>query len=584
MSERTHAAAREPRRAKAEVESKTEAEPDEAALNPRFMTWALHGGASSGAGDDEAEAAAAAEGAAARVEAPELSDSHDEPEGMPALDSRANTASGRPLGPGRPLPSSLREEFDEYFGHDLSPVRVHADARDAALARSHGARAYARGRDIVFGAGQYQPHTPAGRRSLAHELAHVVQQLGRPSARAGAALVTPGRAAVGIARDPAPASGPATVDEVEAAMDGDLPHAANLLNGMWMVDMLATLSQLQARGKAIASLIGVAMGAGPESANRVEAAVLAVTRSNPARLLQLLAPTGGLEQLQQRMEIRGFLGGAANGAGGTFSGGVLDNWQWLMIGDYVRIGNRAPFAKGQVVGALPWMAFNPGDLTGDLVQPPNRNKQEFIWQRTGAIPGRVVRGDLGIYPDEASGRSGLQTWINERYAGNDADAKPANADERQLTGKSIGEGAAEHLGGKHNANLVKGVDDPDKYGKIVVAYLQALPPKPNRPQRTLATKFNELEPDEWSAVLDAFAEVEDYGNIGLEFSSTGRTARNEDDLVALEAKTNNPSGGYRRPGGEMVLARWRAEYLRKTLAKIGTDTPPQIVRLYLGGR
>ncbi|MFV8752720.1 DUF4157 domain-containing protein [Nannocystaceae bacterium ST9] len=566
MSERTHATKHEPARAKPAAESKAE-ESDEASVNPRFLAWALNGGASSGAGDDEAEAEHAADRLDSRSESRPESRPEPDSHEHATLEQRPSSSLGRPLGPGRALPSTLREEFDDYFGHDLSPVRVHTDTRDGALARSHGARAYARGRDVVFGAGQYQPHTPAGRRSLAHELAHVVQQLGRPGARAGAASVTPGRASVGIARDPAPASGPATVDEVEAAMESDPPHAANLLNGMWMVDMLATLTQLQARGKPIAGLLGVAMGAGPESANRLEAAVLAVTRSNPSRLLQLLAPTGGLEQLQQRMEIRGFLGGAANGAGGTFSGGVLAKWQWLMIGDYVRIGNRAPFAKGQVVGALPWMAFNPGDLTGDLVKPKDRNQQEFIWTDTKAIPDRVVRGDLGIYPSEESGRAGLQTWITKRYAG-----------------KSIGAGAAEHLGGKNNANLVKGVDDPDEYGRMVVAYLQALPAKPGRPQRTLSSKFDELQPDEWAAVLDAFAEAEDYGNIGLEFSSTGRTERNENDLVALEAKTANPSGSYQRPGGKAVAARWRAEYLRKALAKIGTDTPPEIVRLYLGGR
>lgn len=36
--------------------------------------------------------------------------------------------------------------------------------------------AFTVGRDIAFGPGQYQPDTEAGRRLLAHELAHVVQQ------------------------------------------------------------------------------------------------------------------------------------------------------------------------------------------------------------------------------------------------------------------------------------------------------------------------------------------------------------------------------------------------------------------------
>jgi hypothetical protein len=55
-------------------------------------------------------------------------------------------------------------------------VRIHTDARAAELARSVNARAYALGRDIVFGAGEYAPESPTGRRLLAHELTHTLQQ------------------------------------------------------------------------------------------------------------------------------------------------------------------------------------------------------------------------------------------------------------------------------------------------------------------------------------------------------------------------------------------------------------------------
>jgi hypothetical protein len=61
------------------------------------------------------------------------------------------------------------------FGHDFSQVRVHTDAKAAASARAVHALAYAVGRDVVFGAGQYVPGTSEGRRLLAHELTHVVQ-------------------------------------------------------------------------------------------------------------------------------------------------------------------------------------------------------------------------------------------------------------------------------------------------------------------------------------------------------------------------------------------------------------------------
>ena len=81
------------------------------------------------------------------------------------------------LGPsGRSLDPATRSFMEPRFGHDFSRVRTHTDARAAESARAVGARAYTVGHDVVFGAGRYAPHTAAGQRLLAHELAHVVQQ------------------------------------------------------------------------------------------------------------------------------------------------------------------------------------------------------------------------------------------------------------------------------------------------------------------------------------------------------------------------------------------------------------------------
>jgi outer membrane protein OmpA-like peptidoglycan-associated protein len=66
--------------------------------------------------------------------------------------------------------------MEPRFGHDFSQVRVHADARAADSARALNALAYTVGQDTVFGAGRYAPGTAEGRRLLAHELAHVLQQ------------------------------------------------------------------------------------------------------------------------------------------------------------------------------------------------------------------------------------------------------------------------------------------------------------------------------------------------------------------------------------------------------------------------
>jgi hypothetical protein len=89
--------------------------------------------------------------------------------------------------PGRPLDRATRSfmesRFSEAgFGQDFGRVRVHADDAAAASAEAVEATAYTAGRNIVFNQGQYRPGTDAGRRLLAHELVHVLQQQGAPPA------------------------------------------------------------------------------------------------------------------------------------------------------------------------------------------------------------------------------------------------------------------------------------------------------------------------------------------------------------------------------------------------------------------
>jgi Domain of unknown function (DUF4157) len=77
---------------------------------------------------------------------------------------------------GNALEPVTRADMEQRFGRDLSRVRVHTDAAAAASARELGAVAYTVGAHIVFEQGQYQPYTEPGRRLLAHELAHALQQ------------------------------------------------------------------------------------------------------------------------------------------------------------------------------------------------------------------------------------------------------------------------------------------------------------------------------------------------------------------------------------------------------------------------
>jgi hypothetical protein len=101
---------------------------------------------------------------------------------------------------GRPLDTSVRSYFEPRFGFDFSKVRVHADEEAAGSAHAIGAAAYTAGSSIAFGNGTYQPHSGEGRRLIAHELTHVVQQ-GGAAPLPGAAPVRTSRAEPMIQRD-----------------------------------------------------------------------------------------------------------------------------------------------------------------------------------------------------------------------------------------------------------------------------------------------------------------------------------------------------------------------------------------------
>jgi hypothetical protein len=78
--------------------------------------------------------------------------------------------------PGRPLDKATRDFFEPRFGHDFSRVRVHVGGQASASAKAVQAQAYSVGNAVVFGEEQYRPESLEGRRLIAHELAHTVQQ------------------------------------------------------------------------------------------------------------------------------------------------------------------------------------------------------------------------------------------------------------------------------------------------------------------------------------------------------------------------------------------------------------------------
>jgi hypothetical protein len=84
---------------------------------------------------------------------------------------------------GRPLDPTLRRDMEQRFGHDFSQVRVHSGADAEQSVQDVNANAYTVGNNIVFGTGRFAPFSHEGRRLIAHELTHVVQQSGADGIR-----------------------------------------------------------------------------------------------------------------------------------------------------------------------------------------------------------------------------------------------------------------------------------------------------------------------------------------------------------------------------------------------------------------
>jgi hypothetical protein len=98
--------------------------------------------------------------------------------GVPTVDDATEQSIQGLSGRGAPLSNSVRSFMESRFDADFSHVRIHTDSHAQGLARAVDAQAFTVGRNVVFGAGRYDPDTERGKRLLAHELTHVVQQTG----------------------------------------------------------------------------------------------------------------------------------------------------------------------------------------------------------------------------------------------------------------------------------------------------------------------------------------------------------------------------------------------------------------------
>ncbi|MDH3976497.1 MAG: DUF4157 domain-containing protein [Deltaproteobacteria bacterium] len=115
-----------------------------------------------------------------------------------ALSSSAESGIKAIKGGGRPLPESTRKFFEPRFGADFRGVRIHLDSRAAGLAKAINAKAFTKGKDIVFGSGYYSPETSGGKRLLAHELTHVLQQSRKINRSADTVQMKGGKSCAGV--------------------------------------------------------------------------------------------------------------------------------------------------------------------------------------------------------------------------------------------------------------------------------------------------------------------------------------------------------------------------------------------------
>ena len=102
-------------------------------------------------------------------------------DGRHAVNEEIESQLSRSRGGGNPISHEVRGFVEPRMQFNFSDVQVHTDREAARINQKLGARAFTYGRDIYFGAGQYNPQSIEGKRLLTHELVHVVQQDSRPA-------------------------------------------------------------------------------------------------------------------------------------------------------------------------------------------------------------------------------------------------------------------------------------------------------------------------------------------------------------------------------------------------------------------
>ncbi|MEZ2336714.1 DUF4157 domain-containing protein [Mucilaginibacter sp. RCC_168] len=118
---------------------------------------------------------------------------------------------------GQQLDGQTRGFMENRFGHDFGDVQIHNDSQAHQSSKDINALAYTHQNHIAFAAGQYQPDTDTGKRLLAHELTHVLQQDKNISRKI-------------IQRDPGPSDGKSKITLLETK--GNISEDVKILKGL----------------------------------------------------------------------------------------------------------------------------------------------------------------------------------------------------------------------------------------------------------------------------------------------------------------------------------------------------------------
>ncbi len=97
-------------------------------------------------------------------------------EGTSTVSSEVSAGIGATRGQGSGMSENTQHFMESRFGADFSNVRIHTGDYAASMSRDLNAQAFTVGNDIYFNNGKYSPDTDSGRRLLAHELTHTLQQ------------------------------------------------------------------------------------------------------------------------------------------------------------------------------------------------------------------------------------------------------------------------------------------------------------------------------------------------------------------------------------------------------------------------